>query len=313
MAIFSLTKRAADWWEFRKKWEGTPFRQGIDGLKRKKWDFFYQAVFLSFRILEKTPLLKPLKKNAMRPQMKRVELFFAKLPKAFDGYQILHLTDLHLDCQQGLEQRILEAVGGMECDLILFTGDYQDKFDLDPYANQEALAVLAEGLKCQDGIYATLGNHDSYKTAELLESLGIKTLVNQTVTLSKGGQKIHLTGIDDVHYFYSFQTQEAIFAPNPGFKILAAHSPEAYQMAKVADYDLYLAGHTHGGQVCLPFGIPIVTHARITRDMVRGVWRLGRLVGYTNCGAGTSGIPIRWNCPGEILLLTLRCGEESSG
>ena len=227
------------------------------------------------------------------------------MPPSFNGYTILHLTDLHLDAQIGLAERIAEEIQHLDVDLVLMTGDYQDAFTLDPYENKKSLETIFSAIKPKDGFICTLGNHDSYRTAPLLESLGAKVLINETCELNRDGSTIQLTGLDDVHYFYSKTSLEALEASRDGFKILAVHSPEIYRYAEKAGYDLYLAGHTHGGQVCLPFGIPVVTHAKIKRSMVRGRWHNKGLMGYTNRGAGTSGFPIRLNCPGEILLARL--------
>ena len=90
-----------------------------------------------------------------------------------------------------------------------------------------------------------------------------------------------------------------------GFKIALIHSPEFVDAAAENGFQLYLAGHTHGGQVCLPGGWPIITHMTRYRRYARGLWRHGEMVGYTSTGVGVSGLPVRFNTRGEVALITL--------
>jgi len=93
--------------------------------------------------------------------------------------------------------------------------------------------------------------------------------------------------------------------------ILLSHTPEVYRQAAHADFDLFLCGHTHGGQICLPGGAPVILDARIPRHLGRGNWQYHEMLGYTSPGAGTSIVPVRLNCPGEITLHTLSAGGVS--
>ena len=97
--------------------------------------------------------------------------------------------------------------------------------------------------------------------------------------------------------------------PAQAFTIFLAHSPEAYQQAAQCQAQLYLCGHTHGGQICLPERGPILTNSRAPRFTASGSWQYRNMQGYTSRGAGPSGIPLRFNCPGEIALITLVKGE----
>jgi predicted MPP superfamily phosphohydrolase len=85
------------------------------------------------------------------------------------------------------------------------------------------------------------------------------------------------------------------------------HSPEAALLAAEAGFALYLCGHTHGGQICLPGGIPVITNIQYRRRFASGPWRCGEMIGYTSRGLGTSGLPVRFFSRGEIALITLRC------
>jgi predicted MPP superfamily phosphohydrolase len=142
--------------------------------------------------------------------------------------------------------------------------------------------------------------------AEAFEALGIDVLINQTRTIRRGGAQIHVTGTDDVHYYYTEAARTALEAAPKGFKIALIHSAELADVAADAGFSLYLAGHTHGGQVCLPGGIPIITHMSRHRPYAAGLWRHGSMTGYTTTGVGVSGLPVRFNTRAEAVLITLR-------
>ncbi len=114
------------------------------------------------------------------------------------------------------------------------------------------------------------------------------------------------TGTDDVHYYYTDAARAALEAAPKGFKIALIHSAELADAAAEAGFSLYLSGHTHGGQVCLPGGLPIITHMSRHRRYASGLWRHGSMTGYTTTGIGVSGLPVRFNTRGEAVLITLR-------
>ena len=117
-------------------------------------------------------------------------------------------------------------------------------------------------------------------------------------------------GVDDPHYYRLHDAEQAAqgIPDEEAFSIFLAHSPEAFKEAAGIKADLYLCGHTHGGQVCLMEGVPIVTNSRAPRFTAVGDWRYLHMQGYTSRGVSPSSIPIRFNCPGEISLITLKKG-----
>ena len=151
-----------------------------------------------------------------------------------------------------------------------------------------------------------LGNHDSADMAAAFEKIGITVLLNESRSIRREGAEIHLTGTDDVHYYYTDQARAALDGAPAGFKIALIHSAELADAAAAAGFRLYLAGHTHGGQVCLPGGRPIITHMSRHRDYALGLWRHGSMTGYTTTGIGVSGLPVRFNSRGEAVIVTLR-------
>jgi len=141
---------------------------------------------------------------------------------------------------------------------------------------------------------------------EQLEEMGVTLLANETITLQKQKDTLVITGIDDPHYYFTPQVISTLNEPNEGFKIILVHTPEIYDMAADKGYRLYLCGHTHGGQICLPGGVPIITHLNFGKEYYRGLWRYNEMLGYTNSGCGSVGIPVRFNSPGEIAIIRLK-------
>lgn len=248
--------------------------------------------------------------NGLDIRFRTLTLTFADLPEAFDGYRILQISDLHLDSAPGLPEALLDVVRGVEADLCVLTGDFRAG-DRGPFTETdilEPLAAITREVSAGDGFLAILGNHDSADMVPHIERLGIPVLLNETVTLRRGGDALRVTGVDDVHAFYTPAAHTALAAHDAqaDFKVLLAHSPELAADAAAAGYALYLCGHCHGGQICLPGGYAIVRHLVRHRDLYAGLWRNDRMIGYTSTGVGLSGVPVRFNCRSEVTLFVLR-------
>ena len=246
------------------------------------------------------------KKQAENFVLKQVELRFAQLPAAFDGFRLLHLTDLHLDTLPGMEDRVVELIGGLPCDACVWTGDYRRDTHGEYRHVLPGLAKIAQSIRAKEGIYSTLGNHDTWQMAEPLSQMGLRVLINESVEWERGGEKILVTGVDDPHYYYSMSASKALHTPKEGFKIALIHTPELYEEAAQQGYHLYLCGHTHGGQICLPNGRPLIKHLHRGGEYAQGLWHYRQMTGYTSTGCGVSGIPVRFFSQGEITLFTLR-------
>ena len=246
--------------------------------------------------------------NASRLFLRERDLTFADLPPAFDGFTILHISDPHFDGMPGIEEQILARVDGREFDLCVLTGDYRTELHGPIRAVMDSLQRLVRGVRSRLGFLGVLGNHDDCHMVAPMEKMGIRMLINESVLLARGPERLRIVGTDDVHYYYTDQSLHALEEARDDFTVALVHSPELYDAAEKAGVDLYLCGHTHGGQVCLPGGRAIVKHLRRGRHLPSGPWRHGRMVGVTNVGAGTSGIPVRFNTEGEILELRLRRG-----
>ncbi len=247
------------------------------------------------------------RKNAERVTVRRNEMRFSKLPEAFDGYTILHISDMHVDMSEAAMENVSELVEGMQYDLCVLTGDYRGK-TFGPFdAALEGMAKVTAHLR--QPIYGVLGNHDTIQMVPAMEAMGIKMLLNECEVIARGDQRIHLAGVDDAHFYRVDNIEKAAAQiPKGGFSILLSHTPEIYRQAAHAGFDLMLSGHTHGGQLCLPGSIPIKLEAALPRRMGAGLWEHCGMRGYTSLGAGSSVVPVRLNCPPEITLHCLRRG-----
>lgn len=275
--------------------------------KRRHWVAFRRLLALFGVGLRLSGLYQRGIRNALDIKLTRIELEFENLPAEFDGYRILQLSDPHVDFLAGPMDTALELISGEPVDLCVLTGDYRKRVSGPFEQILPSFEKLATQSRARDGIYAILGNHDSAEMAEAFENLGFDMLINETRSLQRGQARIHLTGTDDVHYYYTDAAKVALETAPDGFKIALIHSAELADVAAGAGFSLYLAGHTHGGQVCLPGGRPIITHMSRHRRYASGLWRHASMTGYTTTGIGVSGLPVRFNTRGEVVLITLRC------
>ena len=246
-------------------------------------------------------------KNAAQIEIKQNRVKSTKIPKAFDGYTILQLSDLHVDMSQDAMKHLNSILQSINYDLCALTGDYRGQ-TFGPY--EAALAgmsrVCAEITK---PIYGVLGNHDTVRMLPGLEGMGIRMLLNECETIELDHQRIHIAGIDDAHFYRADNIEKAASGiPSDEFSILLSHTPEIYRPAALAGFDLLLSGHTHGGQICLPGRIPITLDSVLPRYMGSGPWNYLDMIGYTSVGVGSSVVPVRFNCPPEI---TLHCLQLS--
>ena len=245
-------------------------------------------------------------RNALDIQRTAFELRLKGLPAGFDGYRILHLSDLHLDMIDGLDHAIAIVTKGLSVDLCVMTGDYRSRF-FGPFDHVvDAMKDIMSGIESRDGFLVTLGNHDEHAMADAFEAISLLVLVNESVLLERGGSFIHLTGVDDVNRFYTPAADAALSLPEGAYGIVLVHSPEMAAAAAEAGYGLYLCGHTHGGQICLPGGIPVIVNLKRHYFYSKGLWKHGAMRGYTSRGAGLCGLPARFFSRGEITVITLR-------
>ena len=248
-------------------------------------------------------------RNALAPVVRHLRFGLDDLPESFNGFRILHLTDLHIDGIPGLAKIIGERVSGLETDLCVMTGDYRFKASGPSHNVYPRLRTILSCIQAGHGVVAILGNHDESEIAVELEKLGARVLINDGVTIARGGACLGVLGVDDPHRYNCDDLATALASvPADAFKILLAHSPELWQQASTAGIRLYLCGHTHAGQMRLPGIGALLMNARCPRHYTHGRWQHGGMLGYTSAGAGCSLLPVRYNCPPEITVIELRKG-----
>ena len=239
--------------------------------------------------------------NAKEVQLRHNFISSPKLPKSFDGFTVLQLSDLHVDMNKDAMGRVENLVKEAAYDICVLTGDFRGK-TFGPFdATLEGMASIRGALK--GPVYGVLGNHDTIVMVPGLEEMGIRMLLNEREVIVRGDQRIHLAGIDDAHFYRMDNIEKAATGiPDDEFSMLISHTPEIYRQAAHAGFDVLISGHTHGGQICLPGGIPITLDSVLPRRMGSGSWKYREMVGYTSAGAGSSVVPVRFNCPPEITL-----------
>ncbi|MBN1464940.1 metallophosphoesterase family protein [candidate division KSB1 bacterium] len=245
--------------------------------------------------------------NAHDLQIRRYTLEFSGVAPAFDGYTMLLMSDLHIDSELRMVPRIEKILIDTPADILLFAGDYRYRLTAAPDLAIKRMRKIIEAARVHDGIYAVRGNHDSRKMMATLSQLGVHILDNDSVQITRDDSSIYLLGVDEPHYDKEDDLPAAMqTVPANAFKILVAHTAEIYEQAEDLGIDFYLCGHTHGGQICLKRIGPIITNVSAPRRFARGFWQFKRMRGYTTTGVGVSAAPIRFHCPPEIVLFTLR-------
>jgi predicted MPP superfamily phosphohydrolase len=267
---------------------------------------------ISFFIPAIRPLLKlsGLYQRALRNALDVRKTAFTyrdpQLPPAFDGFRILFLSDLHIDGTDALVSPLCEVLDSVEADLCILGGDYRFRIHGPFRTVIDHLKTIVAHIQTSQGIVGILGNHDSWEMIRPMERLGIVMLINEAVEVQLHSQSIWLLGLDDPHYYecddYAKANQNV---PEDAFRVLAVHATGALPRIPENAANLCLCGHTHAGQISLPFiGAPI-THSALKGPFTYGQWQYGNVHGYTTSGVGTSGVPVRFNTRPEVAVLTL--------
>ena len=243
----------------------------------------------------------------------RINIPIRGLPEAFSGYRILQVSDIHIGGWMDKERlaNVVDIILAEKPDLVAATGDFligtHWNPDLDGAAWEflEVMTPLAQAHK----VVAVMGNHDHWTDVErvrtMLSMAGILELRNDVHALEKDGEKLYLAGVDDI--YVNAQDLNLVLAKLPEGvpTILLAHEPDyADVTAETGRFHFQLSGHSHGGQVVLPFGSPVVL-PEWGRKYPAGLYNLGNMLLYTNRGVGMTSPFVRFNCRPEITVFTL--------
>ena len=245
-----------------------------------------------------------------RLEVVRLELTLPRLAAAFDGYRVVQIGDLHLDdwSKPARLDRIAEMVNAERPDLVVVTGDFAS-YSARRLDTGRLVGALRR-LSAPDGVLAILGNHDYLTDAKLIRQCireaGLTELINEVVTLERGGSELHVAGIDDVMEGRSRLDLVLGELPESGAAVLLAHEPDFADVAAATGrFDLQLSGHSHGGQVRVPL-LGRAVLPPFSQRYTRGLHRVGGMLVYTNRGLGTVHARLRFGCRPEITALTLR-------
>jgi predicted MPP superfamily phosphohydrolase len=278
--------------------EAQVFGQGLNFFHIEN---FRPSHFIIRSVLMATGLYWRGLRNAAKVEVRHNRIVVPQLPPPFEGLTILQLSDLHVEMSEAAMERTINLVAGLTYDICVLTGDYRAKTFGPHEASVAGTAQVCAAVK--GPVYAVLGNHDTIRMVPGMEAMGIRMLLNESETIRRADQEIHLAGIDDAHYYRVDNIQKAgEEIPHDGFAILLSHTPEVYRQAAHAGFRLMLSGHTHGGQICLPGGVPVTLDSKLPRRYGAGAWRHQAMAGYTNVGTGSCIVPVRFNCPPEVTL-----------
>lgn len=277
-----------------------------------KYYFLALSVLIHiFRIVLKMTFLYRISyRQSQALELKKYDFYFNNLPTPFDGCRILFMSDFHINTAFELEEKIYNILNEVQFDICMLGGDYSYKnYEKDMPLVKSFIFRLTENLKGKcENIYAVLGNHDRYEIAKYMDSIKINVLMNESVPLTRLGEEILLSGVDDsvYHKADNLSLCDSQISNKASFKILLSHSPDIYEEAEKNGYSLMLSGHTHGGQFCYPSGKPVVSNATVPLSISKGRWQYKKLSGMTSNGVGCSAFPGRLFCPPEINLITLK-------
>lgn len=250
-------------------------------------------------------------------RLSKIELAFTRLPKAFDGFKIIHLSDLHVAHWSAVERRMEKIVRSLDADLFVITGDIA--------VRHKGAVLVKEFLRRarpDASTYIVFGNTEhkgdyGRRRREDLDWANLLVLTNEHTIIERAGESIVLAGVDDP-FFECDDLGKALEGSSANaFKLLLAHAPSIAGEAREKGVDLLLSGHTHGGQIVFPVVGVLYPHIHQYKQLVNGLYEgeelsrilkqdAGEMRVYVNRGIGISNLPVRFMCPPEVVHITLR-------
>jgi hypothetical protein len=241
-------------------------------------------------------------------RVREIEIALDDLPKAFDGYRVAHLSDLHIGshCPRSRAEGWVARVNRLDVDLAVLTGDYVSS----GVAFHEDIARVLVAIRAKDGTVAVMGNHDYFGDGEpligLLRKGGVRVLRNERMSLERNGERVTLAGVDDT-WTRRANISKTLDGHHPGEPLVVlAHDPKLFPELARRGAALVLSGHTHWGQVAVPFLSTRYNFSRLSYRYHSGIYREGGSTLYIHPGLGTTGPPIRLGVAPEITVLRLR-------
>lgn len=274
------------------------------------------GLFLAVQLLALAALIWGTEIEPFRLRMTEFIMFSPRLSPGSKPIRILHITDLHVERLTAREEHVVELTKNAKPDIILITGDYVNlSYNRDPETHRQVWQMLRR-FKAPFGVYGTLGSPTvdlREMVAPLFDDSPVHLMRQEWEQVDMGdGRRLTLLGLDCTHHIPTDAARLAQLvesAADNAPQVLLYHSPELMPQAVEHKIDLYLCGHTHGGQVRLPFIGPLLTSSQLGRRFVMGLYRYGRTHLYVSRGVGLEGLSaprVRFLCPPEITLVTIR-------
>ncbi|MFH1837887.1 MAG: metallophosphoesterase [Candidatus Kuenenbacteria bacterium] len=258
-------------------------------------------------------------------KIEKISINIENLPASFKGTKIVQLSDFHSKKFGKKEKKVLKILNNLNPDFIFITGDIIDYNTKDLKSCQIFWKELSKNFK--NKIFAIYGNHDYWnQNFEIFDNLfkesKIEILNNQSKKLEKDKNFIYLIGVSEPYPSFdnsNYDNIQKVYRDNLQIafkevkdekipKILLAHSPEIFREIKnfSSKIDLTLVGHTHGGQIDIPFLVDFILPLKYDKKYKKGLFKENSKYLYVNRGVGESGLPIRFNSFPEITLIELR-------
>lgn len=236
------------------------------------------------------------------------------IPKSFDGIKIVQFSDTHLGFQYNINQfkGLIKRINAIQPDLIFFTGDLMD--EPNKYREINKIVPILQQLNAPLGQFCIFGNHDhggygSELYRNIMHTANFTVLLNESRPISlKDGSSIYLIGIDDAMLGRPDLALAQKYVPENTFKLLLSHAPDLADMASHFQIHWQLSGHSHGGQVKIPF-IGALVRPPFARKYPEGFYSIGEttpLSLYVNRGIGTTRLPFRFMAKPELSVFTLK-------
>lgn len=246
--------------------------------------------------------------------IKEIEIHHPLIPKSFNDLKIIQFSDTHLGFQYSLNQldKLVGKINSLQPDVVLFTGDLMD--NPNRYKEFNNISPILKKLKAPQGKFCIYGNHDhggygSTLYRNIMRSSDFTLLLNEARPIKhKDGSQIYFIGIDDATLGMPDLYQAMKNTPNNVFKILLSHAPDLADAASNYDIHWQLSGHSHGGQVKIPFIGPLYTPP-FARKYTEGYYLIKEKLNlYVNRGLGTTRLPFRLMATPELTIFTLKSG-----